>query len=92
MNTKKTASAIVTAAALAFTTAPITSSLAFADEATTVTCYGANACKGQSACKTANNGCKGQNSCKGKGMTQVDSEKTCTDAGGSTTEPTESKS
>ena len=32
-----------------------------------VQCDGVNACKGQSACKTANNGCKGQNSCKGKG-------------------------
>ncbi|KTD78830.1 hypothetical protein [Legionella waltersii] len=86
MNTKKTASALVTAAALAFTTAPITSSLVYADDANSVACYGSNACKGQSACKTANNACKGQNSCKGKGMTMVDSEKTCTDAGGTTTE------
>ncbi len=28
---------------------------------------GVNACKGQSACKTAENGCGGHNACKGKG-------------------------
>ena len=32
-------------------------------------CMGANACKGQSACKGASNACKGQNACKGKGFT-----------------------
>ncbi len=32
-------------------------------------CMGANACKGQGACKTASNACKGQNACKGKGFT-----------------------
>ena len=32
-----------------------------------VHCDGVNACKGQSACQTANSACKGQNSCKGKG-------------------------
>lgn len=31
-------------------------------------CYGVNACKGQSACKTANSACKGQNACKGQGF------------------------
>ncbi len=31
-------------------------------------CIGANACKGQGACKTASNACKGQNACKGKGF------------------------
>jgi hypothetical protein len=38
-------------------------------------CVGANACKGQSACKSAANACKGQNACKGKGflsMTKAD--------------------
>ena len=45
-----------------------------ADEAK-MHCTGANACKGQSSCKSASNSCKGQNSCKGKGfveMTQKD--------------------
>jgi uncharacterized membrane protein len=32
-------------------------------------CYGGNACKGQSECKTTTNACKGQNACKGKGFT-----------------------
>jgi hypothetical protein len=32
-----------------------------------VKCTGINACKGQSACKTASSACKGQNACKGKG-------------------------
>jgi len=32
-----------------------------------VHCGGVNACKGQSACNTANNACQGQNSCKGQG-------------------------
>jgi hypothetical protein len=32
---------------------------------------GANACKGQGACKTASNACKGQNACKGKGFMEM---------------------
>jgi uncharacterized membrane protein len=31
-------------------------------------CIGANACKGQGACKSAANNCKGMNACKGKGF------------------------
>ena|SRR6516225_6667069 len=31
-------------------------------------CVGANACKGQGACKSASNDCKGHNACKGKGF------------------------
>ena len=34
-------------------------------------CMGANACKGQTACKTAGNACKGQNACKGKGFMEM---------------------
>jgi hypothetical protein len=30
-----------------------------------------NACKGQSACKSARNACKGQNSCKGAGFLEL---------------------
>ena len=37
-------------------------------------CMGANACKGQSACKTASNACKGQNACKGKGFLEMTKE------------------
>ena len=32
-------------------------------------CYGGNACKGQSECKTTTNACKGQNARKGEGFT-----------------------
>jgi hypothetical protein len=41
-------------------------------------CVGANACKGQGACKTANNACKGLNGCKGLGyldLTKADCSK-----------------
>lgn len=32
-------------------------------------CFGANSCKGHSACKTAKSSCKGLNACKGQGFT-----------------------
>jgi hypothetical protein len=64
--------AVATAAALLFSTV---SFFAAADEAK-VHCTGANACKGQSACKSASNACKGQNACKGKGFSEV-SKKEC---------------
>jgi hypothetical protein len=47
-----------------------------------VKCGGTNACKGQSACKSANNACKGQNACKGKGFTETGSSLECTAKGG----------
>ena len=34
-------------------------------------CMGANACKGQGACKSAANACKSQNACKGHGFTEA---------------------
>ena len=43
-----------------------------------VQCPGANACKGQSACKSAANACKGQNACKGKGFVNAGSTIECT--------------
>ena len=46
-----------------------------------VHCYGVNACKGQTACATADNACKGHNACKGKGWVPM-SEAECKDAGG----------
>jgi hypothetical protein len=33
-----------------------------------VKCYSANACKGQSACKSGKHACKGQNACSGQGF------------------------
>lgn len=47
-----------------------------------VKCMGANACKGQGACKTAANSCKGNNSCKGTGLIMTASEADCTAKGG----------
>ncbi len=44
-------------------------------------CVGANACKGQSACKTASSDCKGLNACKGQGFTSS-TEAECDTAGG----------
>lgn len=45
-------------------------------------CSGGNACKGQSACKTAASQCAGQNACKGQGFT-ITTEEDCEAKGGS---------
>ena len=45
------------------------------DDTVKVKCYGANACKGQSDCKTVL-GDKGKNACQGKGFKMM-SEKAC---------------
>jgi hypothetical protein len=60
--------ALAAAAAVLFSTIPFAS--ASADEAK-VECHGVNACKGQSACKSATNSCKGQNSCKSQGFKEL---------------------
>ncbi len=76
---------LVTAAALTFSTLPVTLSLAMAKN-TEVKCYGVNSCKGTSACKTATNSCKGKNSCKTKGFVMQKTAEDCKTAGGSTVE------
>ena len=58
--------ALATAAAVMFTTAPLTAANA-ADEAK-VKCEGVNACKGTSGCATSANSCAGKNACKGHGF------------------------
>ncbi len=55
-----------------------------AAQAADVKCSGTNACKGQSACKSAANACKGQNACKGTGFTEMKDAAACTAAGGKT--------
>jgi hypothetical protein len=50
-------------------------------EAADISCYGINACKGQTACATAHNACPGQNSCKGKGILKVSASE-CAEHGG----------
>jgi hypothetical protein len=54
----------IAAIALAMSGASVTTAAA-KKAAKSVECLGINACKGQSACKTANNACRGQNSCHG---------------------------
>ena len=63
------ATAVAAAAALLFGTGLASTAVAGTDAK--VQCTGVNACKGQSACKSANNACKGQNSCKGKGVLEM---------------------
>lgn len=85
MDRKKLVTVIATAAAVAFATAPLTSTLVNASHHHEK-CWGVNACKGKSSCKTANNACKGKNACKGQGY-MMKSEKRCKKMGGSMTEP-----
>jgi hypothetical protein len=65
------------AAAMLFSTAMVNTAVA-ADDGT-VHCTGVNACKGQSACKSAKNSCKGMNACKGQGFLEM-SKQECTAA------------
>lgn len=48
-----------------------------------VQCMGINACKGQSACKTAGSSCKGLNACKGQRWLPTKSKGECEAKGGS---------
>ena len=78
MRLKNTSGAtLATAAAILFSTGFVSTTFAGSDAK--IHCTGVNACKGQSACKSANNACKGQNSCKGKGFLEM-SRKECADA------------
>ena len=83
MNVKTTSSLTLAAAAAAmFALAPISASA----DSHEVQCMGANACKGQSACKTATSECKGLNACKGQGFVMAADEAACTEAGGTVAE------
>jgi hypothetical protein len=66
ISVKSGATIAATAAALVLGGALAAPSAAFAAEQGK--CFGANACKGQSACKTAKSECKGHNACKGQGF------------------------
>lgn len=59
----------------------VTTTAGAADEAKggKVKCYGANKCKGSSACGTAGHGqgCAGKNACKGQGFVEADSAEAC---------------
>jgi uncharacterized membrane protein len=72
--------AIAAVAAALFTIAPLAAN---ADGGSSNgACFGVNACKGKSSCKSANNACKGLNGCKGKGFVEEVSRETCDQLGG----------
>jgi hypothetical protein len=78
MDVKTTSSLTLAAAAAAmFALAPISASAGDAE----MKCVGGNACKGQSACKTAGSECKGLNGCKGQGFVMA-TKAACEEAGG----------
>jgi uncharacterized membrane protein len=74
VNRKMVSAALATTAAALFATSAVVSTVNA--EEVMIKCYGANACKGHSECKTSMNGCKGKNACKGKGFEQM-TEKAC---------------
>ena len=64
----KSGSTLAIAAATLFLAGTAVSSLSTVANAAEGKCIAANACKGQSACKSTTNSCKGQNACKGQGF------------------------
>jgi uncharacterized membrane protein len=70
--------ALATLAAALFATAPLA-----ADQSgsTPGKCFGVNACKGKSSCKSAGHTCKSNNACKGQGFVMVTKD-TCDQIGG----------
>ena len=79
MNSKKVMGlSLATTAAVLFATLPVP--VAFADT-TPIACYGANACKGQSDCKSIKNACSGENACKGQGLAYLPPEDCATEGG-----------
>ena len=76
VNRKMVSAALATTAAALFATSAVIST-ASAEEVK-IKCYGANACKGHSECKTSMSGCKGKNACKGKGFESM-TEAACID-------------
>jgi len=73
VNRRLVSAAIATAAAALFATGVVSTATA---QEVKVKCYGTNACKGKSECKTSMSECKGKNACKGKGFDQM-TEKAC---------------
>lgn len=77
---------LVTAAALAFSTAPITSAFAHGQHGE-VKCYGLNGCEGQGKCGAS----QGKNKCKGQGVVMKKSKSECEKVGGTLTPPKHTK-
>ena len=86
MSPVKSSATIAAAAALIALAGASLPATALAKNAKLVHCYGVNACKGQSDCKSAGHDCKGMNSCKGQGFKDLGS-KACTAQGGSLKAP-----
>jgi len=72
---------LAAAAATLFLAGAVVSTVSSSANAATGKCMAANACKGQSACKSASNSCKGLNACKGQGFSAM-SDKQCANVGG----------
>ncbi len=73
---------LATAAAALFSAAVVPAVHAADGGSAAVKCFGINACKGQTKCKTADNACAGQNVCKGHGWLLAPSAAECTAKGG----------
>jgi hypothetical protein len=82
MNTRLVSGGSLAIAAIALVVNGAALTPASAEAAKSVHCMGINACKGESACKTAENACKGQNACKGHGWLPVKSKAACEKKGG----------
>ncbi len=82
MKTSVVSGAAIAAAAVALAIGGLSATHASAKAAKPIHCMGINACKGQSACKTASNACKGQNACKGEGWLPTKSKAACEAKGG----------
>lgn len=78
LNQKTGATIAMTAAALFVSGTIATSAMAGGAQGK---CFGVNACKGQSGCKTAQSDCKGHNACKGKGWVSMTAAE-CAEQGG----------
>ncbi len=77
----KSGATLAAAAATLFLAGATVASLSTPADAAQGKCMATNACKGQSACKSASNSCKGMNACKGQGFAMM-SEAQCKAKGG----------
>ena len=77
----KSGATLAAAAATLFLAGAVVSTSSAPANAAQGKCMGANACKGQSACKGGGNSCKGLNACKTNGFSMA-SEAKCTSMGG----------
>ncbi len=86
MTSIRSATSLAAAAALIALGSASIPTTVHATDAATVHCFGVNACKGQSDCKSGNHQCKGMNSCKGQGFKDLTTQ-ACKARGGSLTAP-----